>query len=66
MRKTLILPFTIWGIAGTFPNRQKSQPFIITTRDIDREVADTARLIGYAVNMALQHISVEEIDLYLS
>ena len=43
-----------------------SQPFIITTRDIDREVADTARLIGYAVNMALQHISVEEIDLYLS
>ena len=37
-----------------------SQPFI------DREVADTARLIGYAVNMALQHISVEEIDLYLS
>ena len=43
-----------------------SQPFSITTRDIDREVADTARLIGYAVNMALQHISVEEIDLYLS
>lgn len=43
-----------------------SQPFIITTRDIDREVADTARLIGYAVNMALQGLSVEDIDLYLS
>ena len=43
-----------------------SQPFIITTRDIDREVADTARLIGYAVNMALQELSVEDIDLYLS
>lgn len=43
-----------------------SQPFIITTRDIDCEVADTARLIGYAVNMALQGLSVEDIDLYLS
>lgn len=43
-----------------------AQPFIITTRDIDREVSDTARLIGYAVNMVLQGLSVEDIDLYLS
>ncbi|HIY37917.1 MAG TPA: GPR endopeptidase [Candidatus Agathobaculum merdigallinarum] len=44
-----------------------SRPVMITTRDIDREVADIARMIGYAVNMALHpHLTVEDIDLYLS
>ena len=44
-----------------------SQPVMITTRDIDREVADISRMIGYAVNMALHpHLSVDDIDLYLS
>lgn len=44
-----------------------SQPVMITTRDIDRELADISRMIGYAVNMALHpHLSVADIDLYLS
>ena len=44
-----------------------SQPVMITTRDIDREVADISRMIGYAVNMALHpHLSVADIDLSLS
>lgn len=44
-----------------------SQPVMITTRDIDREVADISRMIGHAVNMALHpHLSVADIDLYLS
>ena len=44
-----------------------SQPVMNTTRDIDREVADISRMIGYAVNMALHpHLSVADIDLYLS
>ena len=44
-----------------------SQPVMITTRDIDREVADISRMIGYAVYMALHpHLSVADIDLYLS
>ena len=44
-----------------------SQPVMITTRDIDRAVADISRMIGYAVNMALHpHLSVADIDLYLS
>ena len=44
-----------------------SQPVMITTRDIDREVADISRMIGYAVNLALHpHLSVADIDLYLS
>lgn len=42
-------------------------PLIVTTRDIDREVADVSRLIGYALNLALQpDLSPEDIDLYLS
>lgn len=44
-----------------------SLPVMVTTRDIDREVADIARVIGYAVNMALHpHLTVSDIDLYLS
>ena len=44
-----------------------SQPVMITTRDIDREVSYISRMIGYAVNMALHpHLSVADIDLYLS
>ena len=44
-----------------------SQPVMITTRDIDREVADNTRMNGDAVNMALHpHLSVADIDLYLS
>ena len=44
-----------------------SRPVMITTRDIDREVADISRMIGYAVNMALHpHLSVADIDLDLS
>ncbi len=44
-----------------------SKPVMITTRDIDKEVSDISRMIGYSVNMALHpHLSVEDIDLYLS
>ena len=44
-----------------------AQPVMVTTRDIDREVADISRMIGYAVNMALHpQLSVADIDLYLS
>ena len=41
-----------------------SQPVMITTRDIDHEVADISRMIGYAVNMALHpHLSVADLSL---
>ena len=44
-----------------------SRPVMITSRDIDREVADVSRMIGYAINMALHpHLTVSDIDLYLS
>jgi len=42
-------------------------PVMVTTRDIDREVSDVSRMIGYAINMALHpSLSVADIDLYLS
>lgn len=44
-----------------------SSPVMITTKDIDREVSDIARMIGYSINMALHpHLSISDIDLYLS
>ena len=44
-----------------------AQPVMITTRDIDRETTDIARVIGYAINMALHpHLRISDIDLYLS
>ncbi|MGM9612226.1 MAG: GPR endopeptidase [Butyricicoccus sp.] len=47
--------------------RTPAHPMIVTTRDIDREAADLSRLIGYALNLALQPgLSLEDIDLYLS
>ena len=53
--------------AGEAPD-DLSQPVMITTlATFDREVADISRMIGYAVNMALHpHLSVADIDLYLS
>lgn len=39
---------------------------IVTPRDIDRSVHDAAKLLGYAVNLALHDgLSVEDIDMFL-
>lgn len=43
------------------------EPVVVTTKDIDREVGDVARVIGYGINLALHpQISIEDIDLFLS
>ncbi len=39
------------------PGRQ----MIVTPREIDRQIADLSRLLGYALNLALQDLSVEDI-----
>ena len=42
-------------------------PFLVTSRDIDREVGDVSRVIGYAIDRALHpDLSVADIDLCLS
>ena len=43
-----------------------SSPVLVTTRDIDREVADTARIIGYVIDLALHpHLGLSDIELCL-
>lgn len=39
---------------------------IVTPKDADRKVADIAKLLGYAINMALHDFSVGEITSFLS
>lgn len=40
---------------------------IVTPRDIDRNVRDIAKLIGYSLNLALHEgISIEDVDMFLS
>ncbi len=40
---------------------------LVTPKDIDVHITDVGRIIGYAVNTALQHgISIEDMDVFLS
>ena len=39
---------------------------MVTTRDIDAQVRDLSKVIGYGINWALQQLEVEEITSLLS
>lgn len=39
---------------------------IVTPKDIDRRVEEVSKILGYAINMALHSISVEDITAFLS
>jgi len=40
---------------------------IVTPRDIDRNVRDMAKLIGYSLNLALHEgLCIEDVDMFLS
>ncbi len=55
------------GVSGCEALDDLARPVLVTSRDIDREAADVARVIGYSINMALHpQMSVEDVDLYLS
>lgn len=42
-------------------------PVVVTTKDIDRQVTDVSRVIGYGVNLALHPgLTVSDVDLFLS
>lgn len=42
-------------------------PVLVTTRDVDQQVADAARVIGYGINLFLHPtLDVADIDLFLS
>lgn len=43
--------------------RDLSQPVLVTSRDIDREVAEISRVIGYSIDLALHpHLTIADID----
>ena len=42
-------------------------PVLVTTRDVDQQVADAARIIGYGINLFLHPtLEISDIDLFLS
>ena len=42
-------------------------PVLVTTRDVDQQVADAARVIGYGINLFLRPtLDITDIDLFLS
>lgn len=40
--------------------------YLVTTRDIDQQVRDLAKVIGYGINWALQDLEIEEMNALLS
>lgn len=46
--------------------RGRGQPFMVTPQDIDQRVRDLSKVVGYALNWALQGLDVDEIDALLS
>lgn len=46
--------------------RQSHQNLMVTPRDIDAQVRDLAKVIGYGINWALQDLEIEEINALLS
>ena len=40
--------------------------YLVTTRDVDQQVRDLAKVIGYGINWALQDLEIEEINALLS
>ena len=53
--------------AYTGAEPEMAEELFVTPRDIDRRVRDTARLVGYAVDLALQEgMTVADVDMFLS
>lgn len=46
--------------------RGRGQPLMVTPQDIDARVRDLSKVVGYALNWALQGLDVDEIDALLS
>lgn len=69
-RETLGVPVVAVGVptvvdAVTFGAGESG--LIVTPRDIDRQVRDCARLIGYALNLALHPgLTIGDVDMFLS
>ena len=56
------------GLTGVKPERlrQGQQTLMVTPRDIDQQVRDLSKVVGYGINWALQDLEIEEINALLS
>jgi spore protease len=46
--------------------RQSQENLMVTPRDIDAQVRDLSKVVGYGINWALQDLDIEEITALLS
>ena len=46
--------------------RHGRQPLMVTTQDVDQQVRDLSKVVGYGVNWALQDLEIEEMNALLS
>ena len=46
--------------------RSRPENLMVTPRDIDQQVRDLGKVIGYSINWALQDLEIEEINALLS
>ena len=44
----------------------RKQPLMVTPRDIDQQVRDLAKVVGYGINWALQDLEIDEMNALLS
>ena len=56
------------GVENIAPEslRGGGQTLMVTTQDIDRQVRDLSKVIGYGINWALQDLEIEEMNALLS
>ena len=56
------------GMGDVDPERLRQEPgnFMVTPRDIDQQVRDLGKVIGYGINWVLQDREIEEINALLS
>lgn len=71
-RETLGVPVIAIGVptvvdASAFTDEPACEGMIVTPRDIDKNVKDIAKLVGYALNLALHEgLCIEDVDMFLS
>ena len=44
----------------------RAKPMMVTPRDIDAQVRDLAKVVGYGINWALQDLEIDEITALLA
>ena len=56
------------GVENVRPEslQKEGQGLMVTPRDIDQQVRDLSKVIGYGINWALQDLEIEEINALLS